>query len=533
MNVVLLLPVVVPFAAAGVSLAVGPRLRTRRLVSLVAVLASLAAAVAVLVSVAGSGALAVAVGNRAAPLGIVVVADRASALLLVVSQIVIACVLVYASGQGDTDGDGRGAAAVFHPAYLVLSAGVSLAFLAGDLFDLYVGIEILLTASYVLLTLGGTLERVRAGMTYVVVSLASSIVLLTSIGLIYGATGTVTMADLGPRLTALPDGTRTALQLALLTAFGVKAAVFPLAAWLPDSYPTAPAPVTAVFAGLLTKVGVYAILRTETLLFGGHPAGTLLLVVSVATMLVGILGALAQDDLRRLLSFTLISHIGFMTFGIGVGSAAGLAGTLLYMVNHITVQTALFLVSGLVELRTGTVSLQRLGGLAKVMPWVATLYLIPALSLAGVPPLSGFVAKVGLLQAGVSAGAGGTTVAAVAIATSLATLWVVARVWSRAFWGTTDSWVQDAAGPDSVRGRASVARRRPRAVGAEIMPPAPGPRPRVMVGAATALVAVVVAITVVAGPLASYCARAAGDLATNQPYRSAVGAAGTTLRDAP
>ena len=150
----------------------------------------------------------------------VVVADRASALLLVVSQIVIACVLVYAAGQGDADGDGKGAVAVFHPAYLVLSAGVSLAFLAGDLFDLYVGIEILLTASYVLLTLGGTLERVRAGMTYVVVSLASSIVLLTSIGLIYGATGTVTMADLGPRLDALPDGTRTALQLALLTAFG-------------------------------------------------------------------------------------------------------------------------------------------------------------------------------------------------------------------------------------------------------------------------------------------------------------------------
>lgn len=527
MNSLLVLPVALPIGAAGLSLAIGPRLFARRLVSLVSVVLSLVASVVVLVSADDAGAVAVAVGNRAAPLGIVLVADRTSALLLVISQTVIACVLVYATGQGDTDGDGRGAVAVFHPAYLVLSAGVSLAFLAGDLFDLYVGVEILLTSSYVLLTLGGTAERVRAGMTYVVVSLASSVALLTTIGLVYGAVGTVTMADLGPGLAALPDGIRTALQLMLLVAFGVKAAVFPLAAWLPDSYPTAPAPVTAVFAGLLTKVGVYAVLRTQTLLFGGSHLRGMLLVVSALTMVVGVLGALAQDDLRRLLSFTLVSHIGFMTFGIAVGGVDGLAGTLLYMVNHITVQTALFLVSGLVEQRTGTLSLDRLGGLARMAPLVGVLYLVPALSLAGIPPLPGFLAKLGLLQAGVGAGGAGVVVAAFAVLTSLLTLWVMARVWSRAFWGDAGSWTVGARAAPSSTPSSTPSTPRPRALGADVLPAPPGPRPRVMLGATAALVAVLLAITVAAGPLAGLCDRAAADLAGNDAYRSAVAAAGT------
>lgn len=512
MSAALVLPVALPIGAAGLSLAIGPRLAVRRLISLATVAVTLGVSVAVLVQVSTTGAVAVAIGDRAAPLGITLVADRTSALLLLVSQTVIACVLGYATGQGDTDGDGRSAVAVFHPAYLILCAGVSLAFLAGDLFDLYVAIEVLLSASYVLLTLGGTAERVRAGMTYVVVSLASSVVLLTAIGLVYGATGTVTMADLGDRLAALPSGVRTALHLTLLVAWGVKAAVFPLAAWLPDSYPTAPAPVTAVFAGLLTKVGVYAILRTETLLFGGSQLRTLLLVVSALTMVVGILGALAQDDLRRLLSFTLVGQIGFMTFGIAVGGVDGLAGALFYMVNHITVQTALFLVSGLVELRTGTLSLARLGGLARVAPVLGLLYLVPALSLAGIPPLSGFLAKLGLLQAGIAAGRGGTAVAAVAVLTSLLTLWVVSRAWSQVFWGDAGRWAAPA---------------RPRALGADVLPAPPGPRPAVMLGATAVLVGVVLAVTVVAGPLAAYCDRAAADLGSYDLYRVAVATAGS------
>ncbi|MFD5329881.1 proton-conducting transporter membrane subunit, partial [Streptomyces sp. NPDC127092] len=210
------------------------------------------------------------------------------------------------------------------------------------------------------------------------------------------ATGTVNMADLAVKLGELPTDVQMVLHVLLLVGFGIKAAVFPLSFWLPDSYPTAPAPVTAVFAGLLTKVGVYAMIRTETLLFPGEHVNALLLVVAALTMVVGILGALAQTDIKRILSFILVSHIGYMIFGLGLATEAGLAATVYYVAHHITVQTALFLVTGLIENRAGTANIDRLGSLAKVSPFVSVLFLVPALNLGGIPPFSGFLGKVGL-----------------------------------------------------------------------------------------------------------------------------------------
>ena len=175
------------------------------------------------------------------------------------------------------------------------------------------------------------------------------------------------------------------LQVLLLLAFAIKAAIFPLSAWLPDSYPTAPAPVTAVFAGLLTKVGVYAIIRTQTLLFPDGRLDDVLMWLALATMVVGILGAVAQDDIKRLLSFTLVSHIGYMVFGIALSSEAGWSASIYYVAHHITVQTALFLVVGLVERVGGSTSLTRLGGLAQVAPVLAILFFVPAMNLARHP----------------------------------------------------------------------------------------------------------------------------------------------------
>ena len=190
----------------------------------------------------------------------------------------------------------------------------------------------------------------------------------------------------------------------LLVAFGIKAAIFPLSAWLPDSYPTAPAPVTAVFAGLLTKVGVYAIIRTQVLLFPDGRLDGLLMWLALATMIVGILGAVAQEDIKRLLSFTLVSHIGYMIWGIGTASAAGLSAAIFYVAHHITVQTSLFLVAGLIERRGGTTSLVRLGSLARLAPLLAVLFFIPAMNLAGIPPMTGFLGKTGLIEAAAQAG---------------------------------------------------------------------------------------------------------------------------------
>ena len=247
-----------------------------------------------------------------------------------------------------------------------------------------------------------------------------------------------------------PEGTRAALFAVLLVAFGIKAAVFPLSTWLPDSYPTAPAPVTAVFAGLLTKVGVYAIIRAHSLLFPGGAMDGVLLVAGLLTMVMGILGAIAQSDIKRLLSFTLVSHIGYMVFGIALSNQLGMSGAIYYVAHHILVQTTLFLVVGLIERQAGASKLERLGGLAAASPVLAFVFVVPALNLGGIPPFSGFVGKVALLEAGAQVGSVlAWMLVAGSVITSLLTLYVVARVWTKAFWRSRE----DAPEGPSVRGR--------------------------------------------------------------------------------
>ncbi len=486
------LPVIIPLAGAGLAVTLTRHPNTQRVISLVALSAVLVVAGGLLVA-ASDGPLVVNVGGWAAPVGITLVADHLSALMLTISSAVTLCVLVYSMAQGMADGTQETPVPIFHPTYLVLVAGVANAFLTGDLFNLYVGFEILLAASYVLITLGGTGPRIRAGTIYVVVAIVSSAIFLLAVGLIYGATGTVNIAQLAQRLPEIDPGTRLVFQLLLLMAFAIKAAIFPLSAWLPDSYPTAPAPVTAVFAGLLTKVGIYAILRTQTLLFDDGRVDSILMWAALATMLVGILGAVAQNDIKRLLSFTLVSHIGYMVFGIALATHAGLAGAIFYVVHHITVQTTLFLVVGLMERVGGTTSLNRLGGLARLTPVLAVLFLIPAFNLSGIPPMSGFLGKLGLLQAGI---ADGTPLAYVLVAggviTSLLTLYVMVKAWNKAFW-------------------------QPALEESE-----PARIPKGMIGSTAALVAVGLSLTILAGPIYAYTERAAEDMRTKTPYIEAV-----------
>lgn len=331
-------------------------------------------------------------------------------------------------------------------------------------------------------------------MTYVVISIVASTFFLTAVGLVYAATGTVNMADLAGRLADLPDSVRSALGLLLLVVFGVKAAIFPLFFWLPDSYPTAPSPVTAIFAGLLTKVGVYAIIRTQTLLFPDDGNGTLLLGLAGATMVVGVLGAIAQDDIKRILSFHIVSQIGYMIMGLGLFTVAGLAGAILYTVHHIVVKTSLFLVGGLVEHLGGTGLLRRLGGMARRFPLVGALFLLPALSLAGLPPFSGFLAKLALVQAGLAIDA--WLIVAVSLIVSALTLFSMTKIWGGVFWGAPDEPVPLSAG----RLRA----------------------PPLMVVATATLVAVSLGIALAAGPAYDLSRRAAGDLMAPAVYVEAV-----------
>ncbi|MDX1619654.1 MAG: Na+/H+ antiporter subunit D [Nitriliruptorales bacterium] len=489
------LMVALPLAGAAVSMALNRRSVAQRTLGLAVLTTTLVLSCWILAEVAGGQVITARMGGWAPDLGIVLVADPLAALMLVVSALILVVVLAYAIGSPGT----RDQAPFFHPVYLTLSAGVYASFLTGDLFNLFVAFEVMLASSYVLITLGGTRDQVRHGMTYVVISLLASTLFITAVGLLYAATGTVNLAELAGALDTIDPTIRTALGLFLLIVFGIKAAIFPLFQWLPDSYPTAPSPVTAVFAGILTKVGVYAILRTQTLLFPtGGSASTVLLVLAGFTMAVGVLGAIAQDDVKRILSFHIISQIGYMIFGIGLFSLAGVAGAVLYIIHHIIVKTTLFLVAGIIEHATGTGQLRRLGGLLHIAPLYGVLFLLPALSLGGIPPLSGFVAKLSLVQAGFAADQ--WLIVAVSLAVGLLTLFSMTKIWNGVFWGEPEE-------PSPVETEHGVQRLR--------VSPA-------MVWSTAALAAASLVVAVAAGPLFEVSERAASVLLERAPYIEAV-----------
>ena len=509
MNSLIPLVVILPLLGAASALILSKRPRAQRLVTLVALTAVLVVGTILLIDVQMSGPLAMEVGGWAAPFGIVLVVDRLSALMVVVSAIVLLAVLVFSVGQGLADGHDETPVSIYYPTYLILTAGVLNAFVAGDLFNLYVGFEILLVSSYVLITLGGTEQRIRAGTTYIVVSLVSSMIFLVSIALIYGALGTVNIADISRRMGEIPVDVQILLHTMLLIAFGIKAAVFPLSFWLPDSYPTAPAPVTAVFAGLLTKVGVYSIIRAETVMFPGPELNAVLMVVALLTMVVGVLGAVAQADIKRLLSFTLVSHIGYMILGVSLGTAAGTSAATFYIVHHIIVQTTLFLAAGLIERIGGTTSINGLGGLLKASPVLAVLFLIPALNLGGIPPFSGFLGKLALFQATAEQQSplGYVLIGAGALV-SLLTLYALIRVWSLAFWRTSDE--VDGYESELLRNVSEA----PNATATQ----ATRRIPRLMLAATGGMVVVGIALTVFAGPLFMFSDDVGEALETPQGY---------------
>jgi multicomponent Na+:H+ antiporter subunit D len=490
MNALLVLPIVLPLLGAAVSVLVGRSRTAQRVISITVLSAGVAIAAALLVVVDRDGPISTQAGGWPAPIGITLIADRFSAMMLTTATVMLLAVLVYAIGQPGAERNHVG----FQSVYLILAAGVATAFLTGDLFNLFVAFEMMLTASYVLLTIGGRRDQVRSGMTYVVISLLASALFLTALALVFSATGTVNMADLAGAMAELPSGVRSAFAVLLLVVFGIKAALFPLFFWLPDSYPTAPSAVTAVFAGLLTKVGVYAIIRTQTLLF---PESTrpddLILVLAGVTMLVGILGAIAQDDVKRILSFNIVGHIGYMVMGLGLFTLAGLAGAVFYTVHHIVAMTTMFLVGGLIEHVAGSSRLGRLGGMITTAPVLALLFLLPALSLAGIPPLSGFIGKYALVDAGLAADR--YTVVAVSLLVSLLTLFSMMKIWSGVFWSPA---LQAPEGPTHPPGR----------VGG----------PWLMVLPTATLVAVSLAIAFAAGPLYALAERAAADLLDPASY---------------
>jgi multicomponent Na+:H+ antiporter subunit D len=432
MPLLLVLPIATPLATAMLALLLWQHRRLQRAVSLAGAVGLLASAVMLLGWVSDEGIQATAIGGWPAPFGITLVADLLSAMMVLLAAIVGVSVAVYSLATIDPRREVYG----YHPLYHVLLAGVCGAFLTGDLFNLYVWFEVLLISSFVLMGLGGERGQLEGSVKYVTLNLLSSAIFLAAVGVLYGTAGTLNMADLSIVLQdpRFDDRLILAIALLFLVAFGIKAAMFPVFAWLPASYHTPPVAVSAIFAGLLTKVGVYALVRVFTLIFTHDPAVThnLILVIAGVTMVSGVLGAAAQVEFRRVLSFHIISQIGYMLMGLGLFTRLALAGTVFYLAHHIIVKTNLFLISGIVLRLKGTLDLASLGGLYGTRPALGVLFLVPALSLAGLPPLSGFWAKLILIQAALEETS--YLIVTVALVVSLLTLYSMTKIWTEAFW---------------------------------------------------------------------------------------------------
>ncbi len=406
-----------------------PRLQAR--LSLVGAFVLLAVSVALLVVVLRDGMVVLQSGNWAAPFGITFAVDNLGAVMTVIAAITGAACLTF--GLGETGEAER--RAWFHPLSHVLLVGVCGAFLTGDLFNLYVWFEVMLIASFGLMTVGGTKAQIDGAVKYVALNLVATLIFLLAIALIYGLTGTLNFADIARSVPAVSNvGLLTAAATLLMAAFGMKAAVFPLFFWLPAAYHTPLVSVSAVFAGLLTKVGVYALIRAFTLLFTHDPewTHTLLLWVAGLTMVTGVLGAAAQSEMRRILSWHIISQIGYMVMGLALATPLGLIGSVFYLVHHIIVKANLFLIAGVAARLTGSMELKRIGGLYRSAPWLGVLFFIPAFSLAGFPPLSGFWAKLVLVRAALEIGS--WWIAAAALVTGLLTIYSMTKIWAEAFW---------------------------------------------------------------------------------------------------
>ncbi|WP_366654949.1 Na+/H+ antiporter subunit D [Fodinicurvata sp. EGI_FJ10296] len=425
------LPIVIPMATGVLAFLAGGSPALQRLVALIGAAALLIVSVVLTAEVMTNGIVAAQMGMWQAPFGITLVVDHLSAVMVLITAITGLAVLIYAFADISEGHVHFG----FHPLLQLLLAGVCGAFTTGDVFNLYVWFEVMLISSFGLLVLGGTREQLDGGIKYVALNLISTVLFLGAIGILYGMTGTLNMADLHLRVQEVENGgLLTVVAMMFMIAFGIKSAVFPLFFWLPASYHTPPVAISAVFSGLLTKVGVYAMIRMFTLIFTEDVAftHTVLLWVAGLTMITGVLGAAAQNEMRRILSFHIVSQIGYMIMGLALYTPLGLLGAVFYLVHHIIVKANLFLVAGVANRLAGSFELKKIGGLYKSSPLLAVLFLIPAFSLAGFPPLSGFWAKLILVQAAIEIQS--WAIVAVALVVGLLTIYSMTKIWAEAFW---------------------------------------------------------------------------------------------------
>lgn len=453
--------IAIPMAAGVLNIALHRFKSMQKLIASLGLALNLAASIWAVATVylgadAAGGVLVSQMGNWPAPFGITIAVDPLSAVMLVAAAIVTLTVYLFSLTQLPDQYSGG----YFHALYMFLVMGVNWTFITGDLFNMFVAFEIMLLSSYVLLCTGTTPQQMRQAYKYVLLNLISSTLFVMACGMIYGHTGTLNMAELTLMATqgTLPQSAMPAIML-LLIVFGSKTAVFPIWYWLPDSYPTMPAALGGLFSGLLTKVGVYTIIRVFVMMFGSIPnmhdlVMPVLLVSAGATMFLGVIGAVSSHTMRRLLSIHVISQVGYMVMGVGLATELALAAAIFHVVHNMIVKSSLFLCCGLMERYGGTDRLDALGGLARRDVWLAVLFFIAALSLAGLPPLSGFFGKLVLIRESLFFGPYprmGYVLAGLALATSVLTLLSMLKIWCYGFWSKAPARIVTAPQPSGRR----------------------------------------------------------------------------------
>lgn len=441
-NPYIVLPIIMQLVAAVLLMFFWTKIKAQKTISILFSIAAVVVAAFMLHDIWHNGIQITQAGNWKAPFGITFVADLLAITLILISSIAALGVSIFSAGSMREERLKFGYYPVFH--FLVM--GLQGAFLTGDIFNLYVWFEVIIISSFVLMTLGGKKAQLEGAIKYVSLNLLASSFFLTGIGFIYGLTGTLNMADLSLKIKLMENSGLINVTAGLfLVAFGIKSAVFPMYFWLPASYHTPPPAVTAIFGGLLTKVGVYAMLRTFSLIFGGDEFMTLTIsIIAALTILAGAFGAMSRKHMSKIFGFLIISHIGFMMVGISVFSEAALIGTIFYLIHDIIVKTNLFMVSGLVLKINGSQDIKELGGLYKTHPLLSLLMAVPLFSLVGIPPLSGFWAKIFFIE-GALAAKDYLLVGSVIIGSFL-TLWVIGKVWAEVFWKKGENLPKEANG---------------------------------------------------------------------------------------
>ena len=403
-------------------------------VTIIGNIISLAVAIYLFIYVYENGTQTLAAGGWEAPFGIVFVSDLFAATLVLLTAISGFAVSIFSVVSVMNARLRFGFFSVYH--FLLL--GLNGAFLTGDIFNLYVWFEVIIISSFVLISIGGEKNQLEGAVKYFALNFMASMIFLTGLGLLYGLTGTLNMADLSTKIADVENRSLVDICAVLFfVGFGIKSAVFPLYFWLPASYHTPPSAVSAIFGGLLTKVGVYALIRVFTLIFIEDLfLQTLILGIAFFTILSGAFGALINNNLRKIISYLIICHIGFIIGGLGMYTEVAIAGALFYLIHDIVVKTNLYLISGLIYRLKGSTNIKQLGNIYKDYPRISVIVAIVLFSLVGVPPLSGFWPKVSLFQAGFANN--NYWYIGALIFGSLITLIIAAKIWSEVFWKNTE-----------------------------------------------------------------------------------------------